>query len=146
MVSPGATVGPHAGRCCLGSLIATTICSFCHGCLFSLRRSRKKIKEKGKQTKNRTTLIRSNRTVAALPPPRSLFPSPRCLFSIYLLPTLLCSFLAPLPVSLPLSTSRGASVELAVVTRLMDDSESGNWDGVGRGGWIGETRPLSVVR
>lgn len=31
VVSPGATVGPHAGRCCLGSLIAAAICSICHG-------------------------------------------------------------------------------------------------------------------
>lgn len=51
-------------------------------------------------------------------------------------------FLPPSPVSFPLSSSQGASAELAVVTRLMDDSESG-MEGVGEDR---ETRPLSSLQ
>lgn len=100
---------------------------FCHGCLFCPRRRRRR----KKQNKKHKTLILSKRIDAPLPPP-----PPRCFFSLshrfcQCLPLLdSCAlFTPPPPDSFPLSSSQGASVDLAVVTRLMDDSESG----VGRG-------------
>lgn len=93
VVSPGATVGPHAGRCCLGSLIAAAICSICHGSAL----------EEGKEKTNTKK------------PPLIWSKTKR-----HTSPT--STFFAPF---LPLSSSQGASVELAVVTGLMDDSESG---------------------
>lgn len=107
VVSPGATVGPHAGRCCLGSLIAAAICSICHGSAL----------EEGKEKTNTKK------------PPLIWSKTKR-----HTSPT--STFFAPF---LPLSSSQGASVELAVVTGLMDDSESG------MGGCRG-VKPLSSLQ
>lgn len=87
--------------------------------------NKKKEKEKPAQT-----LIPFERTVTPPPPaprpPRSFFFSAQRLPPLY--PT--APFSLPLPVSFPLSSSRGASAELAVVSRLMDGSESGTgWGG-----------------
>lgn len=80
--------------------------------------------KKGEKKQKHETLIRSKRTGGVPPPPPCSFLSPHHLFS--LLSALSLALVSPRsPVSFPLSSSQGASTELAVVTRLMDDSESG---------------------
>lgn len=124
--------GPHAGRCCLGSLIATAICSFCHGCLFRSRGKKTKPQHKTQKPDLILTNQRSFSHFHLLPASSACTSPPRPTPSLFSLSMPLSLSLRPLPIlslsrclSLSLSSSLEESVELAVVTRLMDDSESG---------------------
>lgn len=83
-----------------------------------------------KNTHTHRTLILPKWIDATVPP--SLPPLP--LLHIHLLSLLPGALFTPRARCSPLSSSPGASIELAVVTRLMDDSESG------MGGWGEKTR------